>query len=294
RLNIDTAPPEPTIKTNDFAYTNSNTSFAIPFSDTGAGIDNYGTKVTINGISLESLVNSSESRSLYKIHLPIRDNEVYKVVVSPRDTVGNVGRSFSFNLTTDKTNPILNIFSSSNDHLNSSSFLLSGEAYDNSKVTLDISNNGTKLYSFLLDQEYFSKTIPLVNGKNTILVGSIDQAGNATTKEVIVFSEVLSQNTIITNFGNGPNPFSPNNDKIMSIIFTVDPSYLPASANISIYDLSGTTLWTKGFSADQNNNISWNGINQFGNTVSNGVYPYLLSITGTGGSTMRRGKIIVL
>ena len=72
---------------------------------------------------------------------------------------------------------------------------------------------------------------------------------------------------------------------------------LSASAEVELYifDLVGTLIYKEGLSnaSAGNGNLTWNGVDQFGRIVDNGIYPYLLRAHANPGNEVKKGKIIV-
>jgi flagellar hook assembly protein FlgD len=85
----------------------------------------------------------------------------------------------------------------------------------------------------------------------------------------------FTQNQIVENFElnqNYPNPFNPSTE----ITFNIAK---PGKYELSVYNVLGQkikTLAAKKFESGQNS-VIWNGLNEFGNQVSSGVYFYKLS-----------------
>ena len=125
----------------------------------------------------------------------------------------------------------------------------------------------------------------LEDGKYTLMVDAEDASGNASgAKPYTVNFEVVNESTI-TNFYPYPNPFSSNT----RFIFTLTGSEIPDEIKIQIMTVSGKIVRE----ITQNelgpvrigNNISefaWNGKDEFGDQLANGVYLYRVIVKQNG------------
>lgn len=111
--------------------------------------------------------------------------------------------------------------------------------------------------------------------------------------QVNLYRALMQQSTIKTKSSgkksyNYPNPFNP--DQVQThIIIPKDGE----QGKLRIFDATGflvTTLERSGADIWQGGIFSWDGKNGNGNTVANGVYPYVLEIDGT----VYSNKIVVL
>lgn len=67
----------------------------------------------------------------------------------------------------------------------------------------------------------------------------------------------------------------------------------PADLMIRIYDITGTLIWVKAIPNTSSGVTAWDGVNQFGQMSSNGIYPYFFSAAKDGLVETRKGKIII-
>ncbi|MBT4250316.1 T9SS type A sorting domain-containing protein, partial [bacterium] len=120
-----------------------------------------------------------------------------------------------------------------------------------------------------------------------LMVSAWDNANNPSEKEILLYS--VSEDKIrIYNAFNFPNPFS-NQTK-----FTFELSS-NAQVSISIYTLGGKKIkqidnksYQQGF-----HQVNWNGRNQFGSLLANGVYIYKIIAKNSTSNTNHIGKIAI-
>jgi subtilisin family serine protease len=83
---------------------------------------------------------------------------------------------------------------------------------------------------------------------------------------------------------NYPNPFRPAFGETTYVVVPLAAGQTAKSVNLKIYDSIGHLVRNQDVSAGQvypGALISWNGRNDRGDAVANGVYPYRLEIDGT-------------
>jgi hypothetical protein len=120
-----------------------------------------------------------------------------------------------------------------------------------------------------------------------LMVSAWDNANNPSEKEILLYS--ASEDKIrIYNAFNFPNPFS-NQTK-----FTFELSS-NAQVSISIYTIGGKKIkqidnksYQQGF-----HQVNWNGRNQFGRLLANGVYIYKMIAKNSTSNTSHIGKIAI-
>ena len=111
-------------------------------------------------------------------------------------------------------------------------------------------------------------------GNPRIYGGRIDM-GAYENQEVIVNSEELTVPMIYTLCQNYPNPFNPTT----TISFSIPKE---STVELYIYNIKGQkikTLVSDQFTVGQHS-IIWNGDDDFGNSISSGVYLYKLNVNG--------------
>jgi hypothetical protein len=93
---------------------------------------------------------------------------------------------------------------------------------------------------------------------------------------------------------NVPNPFKPKRGEGTTIIYNLSSD---TGTKLIIYDITGQAIWQKflapgeeGGKAGQNN-VFWNGKNDFGDYVGNGVYIYLIT---SGSKVLHIGHMAVM
>jgi hypothetical protein len=112
------------------------------------------------------------------------------------------------------------------------------------------------------------------------LIGNLYNGTTIGTSEIIT---ILSMNNEIV-FSNYPNPFgagSPSNEPITKFFFTAEN---PGKVELKIYTLLGGLVYSKEIEVpsrgDYGGLLNWNGINNIGHTVLNGVYIAVLRVNG--------------
>jgi hypothetical protein len=94
---------------------------------------------------------------------------------------------------------------------------------------------------------------------------------------------------------NSPNPFDPARENT-TIIYKLAKD---ADINAYIFTITGDLIWKNNFTAGSNggrtgdNAFTWDGMSNFGEMMSNGVY-LLHMIERSSGKTLAKGKIMVL
>ena len=271
-------------------FSNSSSSVGIPITDAGAGVDPAGTIIMIAGVSTEGFASLEAEKLIVKTKFPLPDGS-YEAEAIPRDLIGNTGNISAFCLIVDTIPPALFILSSAESSTDQSSLLINGLVNDSHSSVIKIYNNQELIESFIPQENIFTKEIQLFPGNNEILVEAIDQAGNKSGQFLRTFANIHSFATLITDCKNYPNPFSPRNDRQMYFTFNFSSA---ADIKIYIFDLIGNLIWKKEFNNIAAGNVPWNGFDQFGAAVGNGIYPYLLQASSGGTVEIKRGKIIVL
>jgi hypothetical protein len=293
---------------HQLCFSNSQTGFTLPIADLGVGVDPFGTLIKISGVSFEGTVTpEGENISFFSNSLFLEGT--YEVEVTPRDLLGNIAESSSICLVLDTTPPELILTGSYESQTDRPVIKVQGEiseiynpsmGYDPIKSFLvNIYNNQKQIESFGISENYFSKEIKLFPGENQILVEALDLAGNKAFADIKVFANISSSSSLITKLAYAPNPFSPSQDLPGSyssygkgMVFTYN-LLQPADIKILILNLTGTLIWTKDINGAGSGVTAWNGIDQFGRRVGNGVYPFVFTASRDGVTDIRRGKIIV-
>jgi len=139
-------------------------------------------------------------------------------------------------------------------------------------------------------------TYPLYNlapGSHTILFTIWDGNNNSSVAEINFV--VISNNIILNNLSNYPNPFS----SYTNFTFSFNKPGENISVSINIYSLSGlliktllTNINSYGFTSPP---IQWDGTADNSGPVSSGIYIYSLRITDSEGQSAEKyGKLIII
>ncbi len=133
----------------------------------------------------------------------------------------------------------------------------------------------------------------LADGIYTLKVQSRDGSNNEAGNQFYEISFKVINEQTVTNFYPYPNPFSTS----MRFVFTLTGAELPQDVRISIMTLSGKVV--RQVTKDElgnlriGNNISdfaWDGTDQFGDRLANGVYLYKVDITDNSGNAMKEAN----
>ena len=151
--------------------------------------------------------------------------------------------------------------------------------YNNDDFVFRLNEDGTKLNAFLMP----SDTLP--DGIYELKVDATDQSGNEISeKSFEIHFKVVNKSTI-TRFYPYPNPFS---DK-MRFVFTLTGLNLPDEIDIRIMTITGRVVrqinMTELGAIHIGDNISdfyWDGTDQYGNQLGNGVYLYQVLVKNSG------------
>ena len=294
-VNIDNQPPVLTLTAGATAYSSSGTMINLPVQDSGAGLDRPGTQLAITGVSFEVLampqngawLATTESGLLIKPRFPLPDGS-YEAAITPRDLVGNTGTAEAFHLIVDSIPPVITASGTSEPN---GKFLFTAAASDQYFDGIKIYDNDKLVNFFSPPVANFERAVPLLSGNNELRIVAYDQAGNSASQTLFALGVSSSAAALVNKFGNGPNPFSPARDGQMA--FTYDLSS-PADLKFYIFNLGGTLLWKKEVNNTGTGSLAWNGRDQFGALVNNGVYPYIIQAASGNALELKRGKIIIL
>jgi hypothetical protein len=131
----------------------------------------------------------------------------------------------------------------------------------------------------------------LADGVYTLSVQGEDVAGNKAGVEPYKINFEVINESAVTNFFPYPNPFSTN----MRFVFTLTGNETPDELKIQIMTITGkvvrTILKDELGAIKVGNNVSefaWDGTDQFGDQLANGVYLYKVSLRNKGQDFKKR------
>jgi len=125
-----------------------------------------------------------------------------------------------------------------------------------------------------------------------ITVEASDAQGNVSIFTVIS-SSIKGIPSVIGNPVNLPNPFRPKYGEGTAIRYSLSAD---SDIKLVIYDEKGKAAWQRNFSAGaeggkmKQNNVFWNGKNDLGYYMDNGIYGYSIA---SGGKVLARGRLTV-
>jgi flagellar hook assembly protein FlgD len=158
---------------------------------------------------------------------------------------------------------------------------------ENDVVILSEEGNGASVVNTAVDIS-FQTSSALSDGRYFVKIEAQDKDGNLQSLISNEFNVVTDFK--ITELGNFPNPFNPNNEAT-KIEYQLTKE---ADVSIYIYSISGEKLWQQKMGVGEPgtmagyNKIEWDGINNFGEVVANG--PYIAYVVAKSGSDKRVGK----
>jgi hypothetical protein len=136
--------------------------------------------------------------------------------------------------------------------------------------------------------EYHPKNLP--DGKYTIVVQGEDVNGNKSGKLYYIKFEVVNASTI-SSFYPYPNPFSSSTQ----FVFTLTGNEIPEDLKIQILTVTGKVVReiTKQelgpiHAGNNKSQYAWDGTDEFGDKLANGVYLYRVLIKNKGGNFEHR------
>lgn len=168
------------------------------------------------------------------------------------------------------------------------SILLDGEEVSENNISLVEGESIKELgINFKLDLDV---------GDHTLQVTAQDLVGNQT--ETDVYEVVYTGESQLIDYGNFPNPFSTKTTFIYELTEQFDDIV------IKIYTVSGRKIYSMSLSENAltdlplhsigYHEIPWNGIDEFGNSVANGVYFYVIEGKVDGKTIKSTGKVAKL
>ena len=139
---------------------------------------------------------------------------------------------------------------------------------------------------------YYTPSEPLSEGAHDLRVFSKDASGNGDTTEIITF--FVEEDLGIRALYTWPNPMQ----KETTFTFNLTGAERPESGEIAIYTPAGRRIRTIEMSASElnvgNNRVEWDGRDQDGDRIANGVYFYRIRIRHGEVTTEVVEKIAVL
>lgn len=253
---------------------------------------------TENTLNLEVNSQRNLSEYLYSNNVGITNFKVNKDVIEPTLDITFDGRTIQANEIVS-ANPNIQIFiNDENPYLplpDIDAYVLSLE-YPNGEVE-EIDNNG-ELITYEIDEAgnelQVSYQPTLETGFYTLSVKAKDASNNETPETSIDFRVVKEE--MISNVYNYPNPFSTSTQ----FIFTLTGSELPTGMVISIYTVTGKLVReiTSAELGDihigtNRTSFKWNGTDEYGNKLANGVYLYKVHTENSAGKQYERFDLSV-
>lgn len=287
-VNLDNSAPIISYDEQHPFYINNIDHASLEVFDQGAGLDINGSQLFIQGLTFEAL---SSIENAYAIRIKSYPNSTsFEAQITARDKIGNLSQSKTFSLIIDTLPPTITLFQSQETNVNHKSYRIQGQLVELYPDKIKIFNNDQLAMTCPLNSENFDLSLPLTKGNNNIKVQAFDRAGNSCQAQINVFARINSGTGLINEISNGPNPFSRSKDN--EIIFELD---LADTCDIKLYvfDLIGNLRYKKEYPSCTSGILSWNSIDQFGNQLGNGVYPYLVVAELSGQKEIQRGKIII-
>jgi len=135
-----------------------------------------------------------------------------------------------------------------------------------------------------------------LSGTYTIRLQATDKAEHTSTKSisVTVNNPAVDQKTASTQSYSSPNPFNPSTQNQTYLSYTLLNNF---NTSVYLFDITGKLIFKRNFLSGEDggkagqNLVPWNGKDNFGSTVGNGIYIYKVV---TEGKIITKGKIIIL
>ncbi|MFL5729510.1 MAG: hypothetical protein ACJ75J_08495, partial [Cytophagaceae bacterium] len=244
---------------------------------------------------------------------------VFQVFVNPKDQpeqyFDNNILEIAFNIEKDKTNPILDVAFDGQHIMNgdvvSPSPLISINLNDENKFLIKNDSSGMELFLQRPGQttpvqismsdpdivseghvagtgntyriEYHPKNLP--DGIYTLIVQGTDVSGNKSAAQRYEIRFEVINEVAITYFYPYPNPFSSST----RFVFTLTGNEIPEDMKIQIMTISGIVVReiTKSeigpiHIGNNKTEFAWDGTDEFGDRLANGVYLYRVIMKGAG------------
>ena len=139
----------------------------------------------------------------------------------------------------------------------------------------------------------FSPLTGLSGLTHEVVVRATNLAGSADVRQfkLLKQSEVFA---VSSKPKNVPNPFRPRHGEGTTIMYNLSSA---SGAKMLIYDITGKAIWQKSFDPGAEggksglNNVFWDGKNDFGEYVGNGVYIYIVT---SGSKILHKGQMAVM
>lgn len=211
----ETIKPVITLKTpTNGAYLQSNKPeivFTITDESAGSGVNPNSvvlkidsTEYTIDDFEKEAVTNGYQYTYTPTTAL---SNGEHTITINASDYDGNIATTVSANIVVDTVPPTLNITSPTATVTNNATCTVTGTTNDETSSPVEVTiklNEGSENAVEIDEDGYFSKTVTLVEGTNTITVKATDGAGKTTTvtKTIKLDSSVPK----IVNVVLAPNP----------------------------------------------------------------------------------------
>ncbi len=128
-------------------------------------------------------------------------------------------------------------------------------------------------------------------GRYTVLVSAADNYNNRTQISLEVQVGEASGGNGFTSVAAYPNPFDPDGEPTR-VLFTLD---LPAQVTVRVYSVSGRLVRRGSMDAVSGGNaFAWDGKDEAGDVVANGVYLVQLTAKGEGGTRRHLERLAVI
>jgi hypothetical protein len=159
---------------------------------------------------------------------------------------------------------------------------------DGNKYLVGLIKTGPRKYhfSFSPGMELSGATHEvIIRAKN--LAGSADYYGVKKLKQAGLFS-------VTSRPKNVPNPFKPRHGEGTTIMYNLSSG---TGTKLIVYDITGKAIWQRSFESGTEggksglNNVFWDGKNDFGEYVGNGVYIYTIT---SGSKILHKGQMAVM
>ena len=238
-------------------------------SITGAGDDGfYNISKTISYSVTDNIDTMPSISANYESGTVFSDDNAYSVWITARDQAGNTATKI-LNFTIDKTPPVVNIATPTNDNYVGHIVEITGEATDLNmkKISLEIDGiSKTNTTDYLWD------SIKVTDGEHEIRLNAEDKAGNTASASITI--KVDNTPPDITNI-------IPRDNTVVNSTYSISADYSDAGSGI---DVDSSSILIDGIDETKNVSIASNSI-QYKSDMQDGKHIVKLSVNDVVGNS---------
>lgn len=218
-------------------------------------------------------------------------NGIYTYTISATSSYDGKSQSVSGTIRTDSGKPII-----SEDNANPNPFAPSGTNHstisyrlsESGLISVSIYDSTGRLVKTLQNKVRIQAGVNSVNwdgrdssgrivaaGSYSYRIDAVDDAGQSAVPAIGLINVSNENVPLIYSVSDIPDPFAPNGSSVCTIFFSLSKD---VDMTLNLYNESGTLIKTlvnsKAYTG--HNSVSWNGQNESGTIVENGIYTYTI------------------